>query len=237
MCKRLGQLPDRRWTDVDSYPGGYQMLLEPYLLGRRVVTLLDYGAAVSAVTEELVCGCITYASARGLVAGQEGYPIERLERYPAEEEVIGIAKKHPIKIIGAAVMKVTLGNLPKSRTVPIRFKIFANGTSSWHGFILGARTLDVESRGGLGLQVEHDRYRFGAVGAILPRIEQGRLPRQDEVYRFWSFPVHMPRVAAAASVFDEEEEGPGLGEMTGEALRYTVKSRCFWSPATARGSV
>ena len=74
MCKRLGQLPDNWWTKVDSDPGGYQMLTETYVLGRRVVTLLDYGAAVSAVTEKLARGCITYASARGLVAGQDGVP-------------------------------------------------------------------------------------------------------------------------------------------------------------------
>ena len=79
--------------------------------------------------------------------------------------------------------------------------------------------------------MEHDRYKLGAAGAILPRIEQGRLPRQDEVYRFWAFPVHMPRVAAAASVFDEEEEEPGLGEMTGEALRYHGEEPVLLEPS------
>eukprot|EP00969_Alexandrium_andersonii_P342627 15145029-Alexandrium_andersonii.AAC.1 len=36
--------------------------------------------------------------------------------------------------------------------VLVRFKAFAAGSSDWHGFILGARTLDTLGRGGFGLK-------------------------------------------------------------------------------------
>eukprot|EP00969_Alexandrium_andersonii_P334966 14803618-Alexandrium_andersonii.AAC.1 len=62
----------------------------------------------------------------------------------------------------------------------ISFKVFAAGSSDWHGFILGAKTLDTVGRGGLGLTVTDQVYRLEAVGVDLPRMEEDLQPRRDE---------------------------------------------------------
>eukprot|EP00969_Alexandrium_andersonii_P373306 15483686-Alexandrium_andersonii.AAC.1 len=56
-------------------------------MGRKVVALLDSGAAVSAVTEELIVGCINRARDYGLGPEDPAYPIAQLERYSESEAV------------------------------------------------------------------------------------------------------------------------------------------------------
>eukprot|EP00969_Alexandrium_andersonii_P261544 11562625-Alexandrium_andersonii.AAC.1 len=70
-------------------------------MGRKVVTLLDGGAAVNAVTEELVVGCINTARDYGLSPKDPNYPIVQLERYRESEAVTGIAKGHAVSVKGA----------------------------------------------------------------------------------------------------------------------------------------
>eukprot|EP00969_Alexandrium_andersonii_P261050 11540760-Alexandrium_andersonii.AAC.1 len=62
-------------------------------MGRKVVTLLDGGAAVNAVTE-LVVGCINCARDYGLGPKDPVCPNVQLERYSESEAVAGIAKGH-----------------------------------------------------------------------------------------------------------------------------------------------
>eukprot|EP00969_Alexandrium_andersonii_P093428 4125932-Alexandrium_andersonii.AAC.1 len=70
-------------------------------MGRKVVTLLDGGAAVNAVMEELVVGCINCAKDNGLSPKDPSYPIVQLERYRESEAVTGIAKGHAVTVKGA----------------------------------------------------------------------------------------------------------------------------------------
>eukprot|EP00969_Alexandrium_andersonii_P132960 5879834-Alexandrium_andersonii.AAC.1 len=63
-------------------------------MGRKVVTLLDGGAAVNAVTEELIVGCINCAKDHGLSPKDPAYLIAQLERYSENEAATGIAKGH-----------------------------------------------------------------------------------------------------------------------------------------------
>eukprot|EP00969_Alexandrium_andersonii_P163830 7240903-Alexandrium_andersonii.AAC.1 len=68
------------------------MLTHTWLMGRKVVTLLNGGAAVNAVTEELIVGCIDCAKDYGLSPKDPAYPVVQLERYSENEAVTGIAK-------------------------------------------------------------------------------------------------------------------------------------------------
>eukprot|EP00969_Alexandrium_andersonii_P093440 4126619-Alexandrium_andersonii.AAC.1 len=59
-------------------------------MGRKVVTLLDGGNAVNAVTEELVVGCVTCARDYGLSPKGPAYPIAQLEHYSESLSLIHI---------------------------------------------------------------------------------------------------------------------------------------------------
>eukprot|EP00969_Alexandrium_andersonii_P034538 1511417-Alexandrium_andersonii.AAC.1 len=66
-------------------------------MGRKVVTLLDGGTAVNAVTKELVVGCINCARDSGLSPKDPAYLIVQLERYSESEAITGIAKDHAVQ--------------------------------------------------------------------------------------------------------------------------------------------
>eukprot|EP00969_Alexandrium_andersonii_P140296 6206575-Alexandrium_andersonii.AAC.1 len=76
------------------------------MLGRKVVTLLDTGAAVNAVSEELIVGCINRAQENGLSASDPRYPIVQLERHSEAEAVAGIARGRAAQVIGAVALRV-----------------------------------------------------------------------------------------------------------------------------------
>eukprot|EP00969_Alexandrium_andersonii_P055660 2453318-Alexandrium_andersonii.AAC.1 len=65
-------------------------------MGRKVVTLLDGGAAVNAIMEELIAGCINCAKDHGLGPTDPAYPIVQLERDSESEAATGIAKGHAV---------------------------------------------------------------------------------------------------------------------------------------------
>eukprot|EP00969_Alexandrium_andersonii_P336880 14890332-Alexandrium_andersonii.AAC.1 len=160
-------------------------------MGRKVVTLLDGGAAVNAVADELVVGCINCARDYGLSPKDPADPIVQLERYSESEAGTGVAEGHAAQVKGAAVLRAQLtppsvphgsgraGQLEPT-VVLIRFKVLAAGSSDWHGFILGARTLDTAGRGGLGLKATDQVYHLEAVGVGLPRMEEDLQLHMDE---------------------------------------------------------
>eukprot|EP00969_Alexandrium_andersonii_P172069 7606185-Alexandrium_andersonii.AAC.1 len=63
---------------MEADPGGYQMLTHTYMLGRKVVTLLDTGAAANAVTE----------------------------RHAEAEAIVGIDKGRAAQVLGSVVLRV-----------------------------------------------------------------------------------------------------------------------------------
>jgi hypothetical protein len=62
----LKEIPRDWWTKVDNPPPGYNYRTVTEIAGYPVETLLDGGATVSSVTEELVVGAINLAQKRGI---------------------------------------------------------------------------------------------------------------------------------------------------------------------------
>eukprot|EP00969_Alexandrium_andersonii_P246095 10874886-Alexandrium_andersonii.AAC.1 len=75
------------------------------MLGRKILTPFDTGAAANAVTEELLVGCINRADENGLSAGDPRHPIVQLERHPEAEAIVGIAKGRVVQVLGAVVLR------------------------------------------------------------------------------------------------------------------------------------
>eukprot|EP00969_Alexandrium_andersonii_P086418 3809642-Alexandrium_andersonii.AAC.1 len=71
------------------------------MLGRKILTLFDTGAAANAVTEELLVGCINRAQENGLSAGDDRHPVVQLERHAEPEAIVGIAKSRAVRVLGA----------------------------------------------------------------------------------------------------------------------------------------
>ena len=70
---------------------GYQYCTKTFILGTAVPTLLDTGAAVNSITEELVVGMINKARSMVLRADHDDFPIWQFEKWHEEERVHGVA--------------------------------------------------------------------------------------------------------------------------------------------------
>ena len=142
--------------------------------------------------------------------------------------VNGIASGHPIRIIGSVVLRLGLteprrNKNTKYKWVPVRFKVFGAGQSDWKGLILGARALDTKARGGLGFRVTDEHYVLESEGVVLPRLEEDKMPRQDEVYTCGVYAYRSPAPvtvqgrpgadaeASNKSIFDSDDEGEEKG--------------------------
>eukprot|EP00974_Lingulodinium_polyedra_P004361 408409-Lingulodinium_polyedra.AAC.1 len=72
---------------------------------------------------------INHCHARGMTARSKEWPLVKLEYWDQEELMTGISGGHPVRVIGAAVLRVEMTELGK-RTGPVilvRAKIFAKG--------------------------------------------------------------------------------------------------------------
>ena len=105
----LSDLPAAWWQSVDSDVGGYQWISTVSVLGKDVRVLLDTGAAVNAVTEEFVVGLLNFAAQQGIKSRDERYPVLQLEKWAKKEQVAGVAKAKPVQLVGAVVLRVSLG--------------------------------------------------------------------------------------------------------------------------------
>jgi hypothetical protein len=207
--KSLADLPARWWIDAVSDVGGYQWITTMSILEKAVRVLLDSGAAINAVTEEFVVGLLNHCARQGITAKDPRFPVLQLEKWPSKEKVSGVAKDTPVHLVGAIVLKIRLGVAGRQPVpeVPIRFKIFGAGTCDWHGLILGGRTLDTTTKGGLGLRVTPDAYVLEGPGVILPRDEEGGYDRPDAAYGMR--PSSVASVAPCMhlrSVFDSDSD-------------------------------
>jgi hypothetical protein len=101
------------------------------------------------------------------------------------ETVTGIARGAIVELIGAAVLRVKMLKLAETTgpTILVRCKVFAKGTSDWHGLILGASALEPAPQG-LGHRVTQRAHAFEALGILMPRTEdrEGK-DRKDDIYR------------------------------------------------------
>ena len=221
--KSLDQMPRKWWKQVENAKGGYQYQTEVKIMNRYVGCLLDGCAGCNSITEEVVVGAIREALRSGIDPSSDQFPVAQLERWPKEEVVMGIANGTPIKLKGAAVLRVTFPDVSgrKDRQVLVRAKVIANGGSTWHGLILGGRALDAVERGGLGFRPGANAHIFDGLGLKLPRKEE------TEEYKDHAY----PHVAVQASMFDRAWDSvpgrgtPGSGEeveqVCGEVLQAT----------------
>ena len=126
--------------------------------------MLDGCAGSNHVTEELVCGMLNKAKELGLKPDDPKFPV-----------------------VQAVVMRVTLleGFTPEdckpSHEILVRAKISAKGRSDWHGLILGGRSLDCQSRGGLGFRPGPTAHMLDTLGIGMPRVEH-MVQRPDRAY-------------------------------------------------------
>ena len=104
------------------------------------------------------------------------HPIKRLGKWKHEEALCGVAGSARVPLIGSVVINVQMTEMGKQTgpEILIRFKVCKAGSTDWVGWILGARALDCQARGGLGfLPIEHG-HSFGALGIVTERTENQR---------------------------------------------------------------
>ena len=93
----------------------------------------------------------------------------------------------------------------------LRCKIFAAGTASFPGIILGGRTLGAVSQGGMGLQVRDKSYYLALYDIELPRLEGPKQKMIDETMHAKIHPVLAQehcgmRIVVGASAVDSDAE-------------------------------
>ena len=135
-------------------------MTEITVIDRAVETMLGTGAACNTIPEELVTGMFRRAAKLGIPQGSDEYPVVALEKWKIPEHVEGVAAGKRVDLLGSVVFRAEMGYTHDRRPVRelIRCKIFAAGTASFMGIILGGRTLDAVSQGGMGLQVRDQAY-------------------------------------------------------------------------------
>ena len=101
--------------------------------------MLDTGSGINSITEKAVVELLNVYHSHGIRIGDPQCPVERLEDWDTEERVRGIAAGATVKLLGAAVIRVTLKEKDKmyGPTIPVRFKITQSGETDWVSIILG----------------------------------------------------------------------------------------------------
>ena len=187
------------------------------MIDRAVETMLDTGAACNTIPEELVIGMIRRAAKLGIPQGSDEYPVVALEKWKIPEHVEGVAAGKRVDLLGSVVFRAEMGYTHDRWPVRelIRCKIFAAGTASFMGIILGGRTLDAVSQGGMGLQVRDQAYYLALYDIELPRKEGPKRKRIGEAMNAQVPPQLMQKhcavtVSVGASALDsdtDEEDG------------------------------
>ena len=160
-------------------PAGYNYRVEAHVIGQSFAVLLDTGASVSAVPEEIIVGLLNEAFDQGLTPEDPAWPVQ-LERWDKEEKVPGVRKDRPMEVIGAAVVPLVFtGANGAQRTQRLRFKIFRRGSSTWMGFIVGGPSLEAGPVG-LGLRTTPEGHYLETLGLCCPRQEASEVRRLRE---------------------------------------------------------
>ena len=157
-------------------------MTEITVIDRAVQTMLDTGAACNAIPEELVTGMLRRAAKLGIREGSDEFPVVALEKWKVAEHVEGVAAGKRVDLLGSVVIRAEMGYRHDRTPVRefIRCKIFPAGMASFMGIILGGRTLDAVSQGGMGLQVRDKSYYLALYDIELPRKEGPRRKRIGE---------------------------------------------------------
>ena len=150
---RLSELPTKMWEFSPHDGSGIQFHSRFRLGMAKVNMMLDSGCGVNPTTEEEVLHLINLHSQAGISMSNPKHPVRRLEKWTHTQTLSGIAAGEPIKLIGAVVLRVTFLEVGRNErhTVNIRFKITPKGSTGWVKWIIGARALDCDERGGLAV--------------------------------------------------------------------------------------
>ena len=108
------------------------------------------------MTEEMLVGILNRAWADGVPTASDLWLVVQLKRWSKAEYVMGIAAGTPLSMLGSAVLRVHFADIDArapGADVLVRCKFFPQGSTDWHGIIIGAEALDCKERGGLGRKV------------------------------------------------------------------------------------
>ena len=169
-----------------SCPVGYASLTYANIGGMRVDVLLDSGASVSAIPEELLLVLIEMQRRDPMHIQDPRYPLIGIQWYETPQALVGIDTS-------ASEMQTTYGVelalefIPhtgsrgdgKNTVVPIYFKVLPAGTSSFKGVYLGCPILDNQPHG-MGWRVTESTHHFDMLGYGTPRVELARRRGRDE---------------------------------------------------------
>ena len=119
------ELPRSCWTLVENDRSAYNYRMKTLIANVGCETLLDGGAGVNSVAEEIVVGALNVAKAMGIGPKDARHPVVQLEKWSIPECVTGISKGNDVPIIGAAVMRVRLPEVGKQTgpEIVVRAKI------------------------------------------------------------------------------------------------------------------
>ena len=191
--RSLQELPSQVWGKVARPPPGYNYRADVAVCNLKYVALLDTGASTNAIPEEVVVAIINNAYALGMKPEDEDWPVQ-LERWAGSSEfVTGIARSQDLHIIGAVILPVIFTGVDERQvSQQMRFKIFANGNSSWMGLIIGGPSLEPPPLG-LGLRTYGGGHYLQALGLTVRRVEEKEVKdRMDSYYPLYEGQVIGP---------------------------------------------
>eukprot|EP00972_Heterocapsa_arctica_P053840 7929159-Heterocapsa_arctica.AAC.1 len=93
---------------VELPPPGYNFRTVIYVAGKGVETLLDGGAAMSVIIEELLVDIINGALHRGLSPADAAWPLAGLEWWGSDSFACSVSKDAPLRILGIVLLRTTL---------------------------------------------------------------------------------------------------------------------------------
>ena len=146
--------------------------------------MLDTGSGINSITEKAVVDLMNVYHSHGIRVGDPQCPIDRLEDWENEERVRGIAAGASVRLLGAAVIRVTLKEKGKMTgpIIPVRFKITQSGETDWVSIIFGGSLLDDPALGGIGMTPMQDGHYFRKFNITMERAEAPTGPKTDGCY-------------------------------------------------------
>ena len=122
--------------------------------------MLDSGAGLNTIPEEVVLDVINSCEQAGVNMSDERHPIVELQRWPNEEKCSGVAGGATVPMVGAVILVLTFvdRNTGDLKAIEAHFKILAAGKTDWVPIILGGMAIDSPDRGGLGVQPRKNSF-------------------------------------------------------------------------------
>ena len=158
--RTLKDFPSDYWKPVKFMTYGYQYQTHVTVAGlphHKIDALLDGGAGINSVAEELVVACLNVCDMEGIDISNPPsqklhHPFAEFEKPPRKEFITGVVSGvGDVQLMGDVVLRVVFKDILSSKFKErlIRFKVMPLGTSSFKGLIIGGKALDCVENGGL----------------------------------------------------------------------------------------